>query len=157
MSKKNKRVALKDYEVLIDPSPANEIIGDFEIVVTSEKDAPNKLSIRRKENGKEYLHLVAMELKEGLGTEPQYPDMVAKVLKELDFEKPTMFYERHHGKVGLFAIAQKKSDKSFWFYFTVCTNARFGIIEGTNFSIASGLPLLITCKILDSITIRKLV
>lgn len=153
-----KAVYLKNYQVYLNTRPAREHLGLIDIITEVGPKGEDKISIRRKQDGVDYFKLLIKELPLA-GQESNYIDMMKAITKTLGFgdEPKSMFFEDHLGKTGLFAIAENPTTRGLSFFYTVCPFARKGLIEGANLLVASGLPLLVTAKMIDSIRIKKMV
>lgn len=153
-----KAIITQNYQVYLNTRPAREHLGLIDIITEVGPKGEDKISIRRKQDGVDYFKLLIKELPFA-GPETNYIEMMKAITKVLGFgdEPKSMFFEEYLGKTGLFALAENPTTRGISFFYTVCPFARKGLIEGTNILVASGLPLLVTAKMIDSIRIKKLV
>jgi hypothetical protein len=153
-----KAIITQNYQVYVNTRPARDHLGPIDVITEVGPKGEDKLSIRRRQDGVDYFKLLIADLPPA-GPESNYIEMMRGITKKLGLgdEPKSMFFEQYLGKTGLFAIAEHPSTKGISFFYTVCPFARRGLIEGTNMLVASGLPLLATAKMIDSIRIKKLV
>lgn len=149
----------KKYQVSLNTRPAKETLGKVRVeYLEAGPHGEERVSIIREEDQMPYFKVLIRELN-GMMPEASYPQLMKGVIKALGYgsEPKSMFFENFQGNTGIFAIAEHAEGKGISFFFSYCLNARKGSIEGTNVLISSGLGLLATTTIINSLRIKKVV
>ena len=146
----------KRYMMGMNLRPAKDVLGKIRTEYEEGPGGEEKISVVRESDGIAYFKVLVRELA-GIIPESHYPTLMKELTKRLGYgeEPKLMFYEQHLGNTGLFAIAEEPKKKCISFFYTYCTNARKGNIEGTNVLVGSGLGIIPTVAIISSLRVKK--
>lgn len=153
MKKKIAKFVLDDFLVHINLDPVS---ASFRYDAKVEK---NTLRILRAESGETFFQIAIITLAEPI-PEPNLPALVEAAIKHQtgNHRMILAFWEVFEKKVsGIFAVSEDLEKKTYRYCATYFPFARKGILEGPCVTVTSGISIIATGVMIDSLRVKKLI